>query len=258
MGTGISRIVNRSPVPGPLSLLVSSFLDVLFPPLCHLCKAPLPDTGDLHLCSRCREKAPPIVSPLCPVCGVPFRTEDGIDHACGACSTTHPSFTCARSAMLFEGSVRELIHRFKYDRKVQLRRPLGLLAAELLRGFNEEITPDLIIPVPLHVRRLRERGFNQAVLIGEILSRQWHLPLSRNNLRRIRWTEPQIHLSADERVSNVRNAFAVADPEILQGKRILLVDDVYTTGSTVIECAKVLKRAHVAAVFVVTVARAVP
>jgi len=116
--------------------------------------------------------------------------------------------------------------------------------------------PSNIVPVPLHTRRLRQRGFNQAVLLGEILSRQWGVPLQRNNLQRSRWTEPQVNLTASARAENVKGAFTLAAPAKIAGKRILLVDDVYTTGSTVKECSRVLMAAGAAAVAVITVARA--
>jgi ComF family protein len=115
----------------------------------------------------------------------------------------------------------------------------------------------MIVPVPLHARRLRSRGFNQAVLLGEVLARQWHLPLARQALKRIRWTEPQISLSAEERRVNVKGAFAVPDIAAVMGKHVLLLDDVFTTGSTVEECSRVLKRSGAAAVTVITIARAV-
>ncbi|KAF0221447.1 MAG: amidophosphoribosyltransferase-like [Geobacteraceae bacterium] len=251
--------IARSPVPGPRSPVpfFAALIDMLFPPLCHLCKAFIPDAGDVHLCSGCLENNSRLSSPLCIVCGAPFFTEEGIDHLCSGCSTAPPHFTAARAAMLFEGTVKELIHRFKYDKKVQLRRPLGILAAQGLSTFASAASPDLVIPVPLHVKRLKERGFNQAVLLGEVLAGHWRLPLSRDNLRRTRWTEPQINLSVAERTSNVRGAFGIKSPCAVKGKRIILVDDVYTTGSTVAECAKTLKQSGAEKVFVVTVARAV-
>lgn len=248
----------RSLVPAHWHQVLSPFLDILFPPLCHLCKAFIPDAGEIHLCADCLAQTAPISSPLCPVCGAPFMTDGGIDHLCSACSAFHPHFTAAQAAMVFDGTVRELIHRFKYDRKVQLRRPLGLIAAGHLGSFRADHSPDLIIPVPLHARRLKERGFNQALLLGEVIARRWGVPLSRSNLRRVRWTAPQITLSAAERADNVRNAFAVKHPSALKGKRIMLLDDVYTTGSTVRECAKTLKGAGAEAVFVACVARALP
>lgn len=237
-------------------MLLKALLDILFPPLCHGCKAFIPEAGELHLCPECRAGSPFITSPFCTVCGLPFATEGGIDHRCGACIDEPPPFAAARSAVLFEGPVRELIHRFKYGNKVRHRRPLALLAAGELGGFAAWSGADLIMPVPLHVKRLRQRGFNQAALLGEILAGKWRIPLSRNNLRRVRWTEPQISLTAAERRNNVRGAFAVRDAGAVRGRRIILVDDVYTTGSTVAECARTLKKGGAEAVFVVTIARA--
>jgi ComF family protein len=236
--------------------VLKAFLDIIFPPRCHSCKEFIPDAGGLHLCAACMDAASMIVSPLCRICGAPFATEGGSDHLCGGCLTSAPPFASARAAALFDGPVREMVHRFKYDRRVQLSRPLGLLTSHHLGEFAALASVELVIPVPLHVKRLRQRGFNQAVLIGEILAREWRVPISRGNLRRIRWTEPQVTLAAGERAANVRGAFAVSAPLTLQGKRIILVDDVYTTGSTVAECAGVLRKAGASAVFVVTVARA--
>jgi ComF family protein len=159
--------------------------------------------------------------------------------------------------LIYEGECRELVHAYKYRYKTHLRRPLALLTAAPLRDFVAACAPDSIVPVPLHVRRLRERGFNQAVLLGEIWAREWGIPLERSAMRRIRWTEPQISLTAAQRRDNVKGAFAVGNACVVRGRRILLVDDVYTTGSTVKECAHVLKAAGASEVAVVTVARAV-
>jgi len=235
---------------------VSALLDFLFPPLCHVCRTFIPDAGALHICPACREQMPAVGHPLCPVCGIPFQGA-GDDHPCGACLTAPPAFDAARAALVYEGPCRDLVHAFKYRNKTHLRRPLALLTMECLSGFVASRALDLIVPVPLHPRRLRSRGFNQAVLLGDLLAREWRLPLARRALRRIRWTEPQINLAAHERRENVKGAFAVADPSLVAEKRVLLVDDVLTTGSTAEECSRVLKRAGATEVTVVTVARAV-
>ena len=237
-------------------MFLRAFLDILFPPLCHVCRNFIPGQEEIHLCDPCREKVSLIRSPLCPVCGVPFAVEDGIDHPCGRCLRARPPFTRSRSATAFQSTVQELIHRFKYGKKIHLARPLGLLTARALVDFSKEAAPDFIVPVPLHRKRLRERGFNQSQLLGRVLAKQWSIPLSVNNLRRVRWTEPQVGLPASERERNVRGAFAVADTARFREKRLLLVDDVYTTGSTVEECARTLKRAGASEVWVITVARA--
>jgi ComF family protein len=236
--------------------IVTALLDFLFPPLCHVCRSFISQAGAVHICQDCREQMPGVGHPLCTVCGLPFLGARA-DHLCGACQTSKPSFDSARAALVYEGHCRDLIHAYKYRYKTHLRRPLALLTAEYLSEHIAAVRPDLIVPVPLHVRRIRSRGFNQAVLLGELLAREWKLPLNRQALRRIRWTEPQINLSAAERRNNVKGAFAVADTASVNKRSVLLVDDVYTTGSTVEECARVLKAAGASEVTVVTVARAV-
>lgn len=237
-------------------LLFGALLDILFPPRCHCCKSSTPP-GAIHICSDCQKKMEPLLSPLCPACGVPFETGGGIDHFCSSCALDHPPFVAARAPFIYDGPIKQMIHHFKYERKTALRRPLALLVARHLEDFAAEAAPDLVIPVPLHLKRLRQRGYNQAVLLGETVARQWRIPLCRTNLQRIRWTEPQIELPAAERLRNVKGAFAVADPSRLQGKTVLLIDDVFTTGATVAECSRTLRRAGATGVFVVTVARAV-
>jgi len=233
-----------------------ALLDLLFPPLCHICKTFIPKAGDLFICADCLSKITFLVSPLCSVCGAPFITEGGGDHVCGICLRS-PPFHIGRSATLFAGPVQELIHRFKYGHRVHLSQPLGLLTARALALFCQEAAPELVIPVPLHKKRLRQRGYNQSQLIGAVLSKEWRVPLEVGNLRRVRWTEPQTSLDAGDRRDNVRGAFAVRDPRRVQGKRVLLVDDVLTTGSTIRACAEPLREAGVDAIYVVTVARSV-
>lgn len=232
----------------------SAFLDFLFPPLCHICRSFIPDAGELHICRICRESLPLVASPLCTICGIPFAGA-GNDHICGQCLAHPPHFDSARAHLLHEGSARNMIHAFKYHYRTHLRRPLALLALEGLTGFITEQKPDVIVPVPLHRLRLRSRGFNQAVLLGKFFSARLSLPMLTKGLLRIRQTEPQIELSGEERRNNVKGAFAVSDPACIKGKRILLLDDVMTTGSTADECAKELKKAGAISVIVITIAR---
>lgn len=237
-------------------MLFHPLLDLLFPPLCHVCRRFIPRAGELFICADCLDNLTFLTTPLCTVCGAPFATDKGSDHTCGAC-LAHPPFHTCRSALLLEGAVQQLIHRFKYGGRVQLALPLGLLAASALSGFCAEKAPDLIIPVPLHKKRLRQRGYNQSQLIAQVLGKKLKLPVEVGNLRRLRWTEPQTTLDATNRVANVKGAFAVQDPVRLEGKRVLLVDDVLTTGSTMRACVEALMDAEVSAVAAVTVARGV-
>lgn len=236
--------------------LVKALLDFFFPPLCHICHSFIPDAGAVHICPACRGALKPVETPMCQVCGIPFQGA-GADHLCGDCSKAKPHFDAARAVFLYEGECRELIHAFKYRNKTFLRRPLALMAAGALADFVSTQAPDVIVPVPLHKKRLRSRGFNQAVLLGELLAHEWRLPLERQAMCRIRWTIPQINLSADERRHNVKGAFAVANSAAVAGKSVLLLDDILTTGSTVEECARILKQAGASKVVVITIARAV-
>jgi ComF family protein len=233
---------------------LTALLDVILPPICHICHEFIPNSGTLHICPTCRERLPLVLSPLCPICGIPFIGV-GNDHRCGACLTDPPHYDTARAPFLYEGAIRELIHSFKYNRNTPLRRPLVLLTQEGMDEFLRDLKLDVILPVPLHRSRLRQRGFNQAVLLGRVLSRHFSLPLLPDTLVRIRQTSPQIELSASERRQNVKGAFAVKKTELVAGKRILLLDDVMTTGSTMDECAKELKKAGAALVVALTVAR---
>ena len=231
-------------------------LDLFFPPLCHVCKAFIPEAGEIFICADCLNKIPFLVSPLCRLCGTPFATEAGRNHTCGAC-LAHVPFHVCRSSTILGGPIQDLIHSFKYGSRVHLGHPLGLLAANPLAAFCAESAPDVILPVPLHKKRLRQRGYNQSQLIGAVLAKKWRVPQEVGNLRRLRWTEPQTTLDANDRVANVRGAFDVREPRRLEGKRVLLVDDVLTTGSTMRACVEALREAEVSAVFAVTVARGV-
>jgi len=233
-----------------------ALLDLLLPPRCHICNQVLMAADPLHLCSGCQSSLPLLGSPFCTHCGIPFIGA-GDDHTCGRCITVPPPYTAARAALHYESSCRDLIHAFKYQKKSHLRLPLGLLTARLLSSFAAAQNPDFLVPVPLHISRLRNRGFNQAVLLGEVLSRQWHIPLLRQGLKRTRATTPQMELSRTERLTNLRGAFVVTDAATIANRRIMLVDDVFTTGSTLAECAQVLRQAGCLQVSATTVAHAI-
>ena len=238
-----------------LRKLGSALQDILLPPRCHCCKKPVSGAEHLHICGDCLNGLPIIAPPVCSICGIPFEGVGG-NHPCSRCIATPPPYGVARAALHYEGICRELIHSFKYSHRSQLRRPLGLLTAQLLSSFAAEQQPDLLMPVPLHPRRLRSRGFNQAVLVAEILAKQWQIPLARQLLQRTRPTTPQIELNREQRATNLQNAFAVIDKAAVSNRHIMLVDDIVTTGSTLSACAQALRDAGCDRVSAVTIAHA--
>jgi ComF family protein len=163
-------------------------------------------------------------------------------------------FDHALSTDQFEGLLREAIHQFKYRPCRSLGRPLGDWMADRVR-LNGDI--DIIMPVPFHSKRFRQRGFNQALLLAHRLSDRNKLPFSCDNLVRVRPTRPQVELTGDERIKNVVGAFALKKPGAVEASHVVLVDDVFTTGATMNECADVLKKSGAAQVTVLTLARAI-
>jgi ComF family protein len=228
-------------------------VSLLFPPHCAACGRDV--ASGLHLCAGCGEKARRIEPPFCRRCSEPFAGAIDGEFECPNCADRDLHFDCAVAPFLSRGVVREFIHRLKYDRETFLRRPLAAWLAEALTDERLARQPfDLIVPVPLHAARLRERSFNQAALLAALLSEHCGVP-TLECLRRIRYTSTQTRLDRHERTENLRGAFRVRDPAALQGSHLLLVDDVFTTGATVDECARVLRLAGAASVRVATVAR---
>ena len=156
-----------------------------------------------------------------------------------------------------EHPLRRVVQKFKYGRKVSLGRPLGQLMAQGCAEFLNECPVELILPVPLHPKRLRWRGFNQSVLLARQVSRAYGIPVDPFVVRRNKETPPQTQLTEEERRKNVRGVFSLNPQKRIEGKRVLLVDDVYTSGATVNECSRVLKKGGAQEVYVVTLARAV-
>ncbi|MHB8769434.1 MAG: double zinc ribbon domain-containing protein [Syntrophales bacterium] len=236
--------------------ILTGVADLLFPPLCITCGTVLRERPRLPFCPPCAEGIHLIRSPLCPRCGVPFPAGNGEDHLCGECLTGERPYAIARSLGLYEGTLLKAIHLFKYRGRIGIGEILGKMMADFAGGQWDMDVFSVVIPVPLHRKRLRERGFNQALILAREVAKRFSLPLEFMALSREVFTAPQVGLGRAERSKNVRKAFAVRKPDAIAGRRILLVDDVTTTGSTVSECAAVLKREDAETVAVLTLARA--
>ena len=252
--------------PRPSLTLADRFdwlVDWLYPPRCRACGSRIYGRDSEYLCDRCWPQIRIVSHPLCTLCGRPFPDASGDDHLCGACLSRHPYFARARAwacyprEELAEHPLREVVQKFKYGRKVSLGKPLGRLMALGCREFLNECRFDVIIPVPLHPKRLRWRGFNQSVLLARQVSRACGLPMDLFVLHRSKETPPQTQLTEEERRKNVRHAFSLNPQKSVKGKKVLLVDDVYTSGATVNECSRTLKRGGAKEIYVLTLARAV-
>lgn len=212
--------------------------------------------SDKGFCPACSETIEPIVDPQCLVCGIPFPS-GGISHLCGGCLDELPNYDIARSVFEYGGAVRDAVKRLKYRGEVSVGRSFGRLIFELAAGSSRIKEAEVLAPVPLHPARLRERTFNQCTLMGREFAKLSGIRMDAGHFVRIKPTRPQAGLSRAERADNVRGAFAALPGHGFRDKTVLLVDDVMTTGATVNECARTLKRAGVAKVFVMTACRAV-
>jgi len=215
-------------------------------------------------CPDCVSFFTVISSPICSCCGIMFKSRQGRDHLCGDCITQPKEFRIARAAVAYDRQFMAVMHRFKYAGKIQLAGPLGGLLRNTYGRYWDGERVDLILPVPLHSVKFRKRGFNQSYLLirrwksksSSMGGNKFESPVNTDVLIRRKTTVSQTGLGRQQRLKNIKNAFSVTAPEKVIEKKVLLVDDVYTTGATVNECARVLLKAGAERVDVLTVARA--
>jgi len=236
--------------------------DLLFPRPCPGCDVPLGTGHPGEFCAACTATLPWLRPPFCVICGDAFRVAAAGDAAifadrlCGHCRETRPAYAVARAAFLYAGPVRHAIHHLKFDGWKATGPGFGALMVRAIGGAGGILEGiDLVAPVPLHVARLRERGFNQADVLARTIATAIHRPLVSGLLRRTRSTPPQVGLDRAARKENLRDAFEIGDQVEVAGGTILLVDDVMTTGATAHACARVLRKAGAADVRVAAFAR---
>lgn len=257
------RATRRAVFAAPLLSLLEDLFSVLFPSDCRLCHTPLDNISRIPVCRECLAAIESAREPQCVVCGDRLLAASLLrgDGRCTNCRDLEPEFERAVSFGEYAGDLRGLIHLLKYESVTPVAVPLGGMLAqaieELLSGRRGSVNP-LLIPVPLHSRRRRSRGFNQAERIAREAAKRLDPPLAVASgiLVRQRDTISQVGLSRQERIENVRDAFRVTGRGRIQGRTLIVVDDVMTTGTTLSECARVLKQAGADKVWAVTVARA--
>ncbi|MCK5286929.1 MAG: ComF family protein [Thermodesulfovibrionia bacterium] len=227
--------------------MMNAFLKILFPEVCPVCRQPSTCHKTAPICRDCWEGIAPYRGPLCRTCGKPLVSEESIN--CGDCLKEEPAFTWARSYGLYEGTLRVAVNLFKYYRIKRLSLPLSEMVCKITIP-----RADVIIPVPLFKKKIRQREFNQSALLAKHFSDNTGAALILNCISRDKETMPQVGLNARERRKNVRNAFRITNEHLIEDKNVILVDDVFTTGATMRECSKMLKKAGAGNIYGVTIA----
>lgn len=224
--------------------LLKSLITFLYPAQCRHCGENLDPADGHYICKTCWQEVEFIERPYCETCGYPLQKLAALPDLISSCNQCpeNPLFRKARAAAIYDTAVGTAFRLLKYSGKTVMASPLAELMIDTMPGFFGMDDYDCIVPVPLHKKRQRKRGYNQVELLGEKLSNATGIPMEIRNLVKITNTPPQVGLSYLERQKNVRGHFDVADPSSFAGKRVMLIDDVYTTGATSGESARILLR----------------
>lgn len=230
-------------------------LDFVYPQTCPLCQKPL-SRVEKEVCEECWNTLASLPAPFCPYCKS-FLEDSSVlsTHACPHLDKPEDRrILAAISLGTFDDHYQNLIHRFKYDKKTPLGKRLARRLGEAVARERGFAGCDFIVPVPLHRARYRERGFNQSEILAKGVSEVANIPLARRILKRKKNTRDQTYLNAQQRAENVRDAFSISQPEIVENKKVILVDDVTTTGATLNECARMLQDSGAKSIFAATLA----
>jgi ComF family protein len=231
--------------------LMNQVLRFLLPWACAGCRRPLASLQDEGFCGFCWLKLPRILGTVCRLCGIPLK--DG-GNLCFVCHQA-PSKLLIRAATEYDGALPPALHRFKYAGRKTLSHSFSILLERAWERYRELQPADALVPVPLHPSSHRDRGYNQALILAHSFSSLVGIPVLTQALTRIRRTAPQFKLQKTERLTNLKNAFLTPTPALIKGTRLLLIDDVCTTGTTLRECAHALRRAGAVQVKALVLAR---
>lgn len=241
--------ISTSNLKAVISEVWLGFVDLIFPPICLVCG----EVQEKYLCTDCASKISFLTPPLCHRCAMPL-----VDGVCNECRDLEFAFDTAYSVGAYEGVLRDAIHAFKYKSQKVLSEPLSNLMIEALSANNRlRASVDVIVPVPIHLSRKRLRGFNQAELLAAQIGRAMKLPVVMDVLIKSSPNRAQIDLPLDMRKSNVEGVFSINNADAVYGRRVMLVDDVFTTGSTCDSASVALRSAGVREIHVFTLARSV-
>jgi len=230
--------------------LFKSFVDVLLPPVCYVCGGAC--SGKYGLCYSCLGKMKHILPPYCHKCGrrtLPDRV------ICNECNGKRFNIEKSWSCCYYESTLKDCIHLFKYSRYLGLMDVFRDIMVDFARKNEIPKNVDLIVPVPMHATKKRERTYNHSEILALSLAKNLAISIDIKNLKKIKWTQSQSELDKHKRMKNVKDTFLVIDKNAFSGRQVLLVDDVYTTGATINECAKAILDRDAAKVFSLTLAR---
>ncbi len=231
-------------------------LNWVYPPVCQICGEERATAAQGYVGGRCRSGVRLVTPPFCERCGLPFEGEMSHPFQCANCQEVTLYFRSARSAAVADSLMLDVLHRYKYNRSLWFEPFLAdLLLASAAPALAAEAW-DFIVPVPLYPVKKREREFNQAERLAARLGRAANIPVNKGLLRRVKPTKTQTQLTRDQRAANVQGAFAFCGGRKLHGEKIVLLDDVLTTGATTNACARALRKAGAGEICVWTAARA--
>jgi competence protein ComFC len=233
-----------------LKEIVDALLELIFPSRCAICR----ESSPLPLCSSCQDTFEFVKPPFCLCCGIP-RLSVHEESLCANCRDNPPSFDMIRSACIYGGTVKKAIAAYKFQGLKRLSAPFAILMTNLLESECILKEAELMVPVPLHRSREKERGYNQSGLLADLVSSKTGIRVQKRLLIRTRRTETMNRLKRGERFCNLEHAFSVQRNGLIEGKKVLVIDDIITTGATLHECARTLKEAGARQVFGVTIAR---
>ena len=240
-----------------LQQVIETALTFLYPAQCRACDTPLGLETVPYLCNACWAQMQFIEPPWCEMCGTPLRSASSFDgsEVCDACAKAPPRYGKLRTIAFYEAALREAIHLFKFQKRTGLAKPLIQLMLTHLPDDCRIEDYDFILPIPIHKKRLRERGFNQSRLLAEGIAKAKGVPMATNIFVRHKNTKAQSSLAGRERQENITDAFELRKPDAIFGKHLLLIDDVFTTGATIREAVKELWNADPGEIDVLTLAR---
>ena len=235
-----------------LNALMESLSALVFPPVCEACDAVILANPPLGVCQKCRAQIKPIAGPHCPGCG---RTLIEKNTRCADCEGESYAFDRAVACAIYEGTLRKLLHAYKFENRKYLKYFFVDLAVQFIKTYLHTSDFDLTLAVPMEKNRRIERGFNQSELISLEIAKQFSIPHSSGNLIHVGPGIAQSLLAKHERKENVKNAFLIRNADEFRSRHVLLIDDILTTGYTASECARVLKKADTSSVTVLALAR---